>query len=338
MSNFQAIIIRWDRVESSVIAFKKWVYMTRQLVKTTKLGKGELRDIKKLVSICAKEDQFETKLYWNILQDRKIPEFDDFLFYQDGNLIAYMGLFVFKEKEAEVTACVHPKYRKQGLYSRLFEEALLECKRRSIETALLLCNRGENPGEDLCKNLGGVYSHAEIEMMHTQPIQIDLPEIELREVGEPDVMELAKMDSVCFGTDFDKMVFRFFSGLKEKKRTVWMATLNGNNVGKTHIRFDEGRKAYIHDLCVPPENQRKGVASGMVNAAIIKLKKMGYPNIYLDVEEKNPKAIGLYEKTGFEITAIHDFYRYPIEGVEVTQQSIGTSPDESDQLSKHDKG
>ena len=36
---------------------------------------------------------------------------------------------------------------------------------------------------------------------------------------------------------------------------------------------------------------------------------MGYPNIYLDVEEKNPKAIGLYEKTGFEITAIHDFYR-----------------------------
>lgn len=293
--------------------------MTRQLVKTTKLGKSELRDMKKLVDICAKHDHFQTKLYWNILQDRKIPEFDDFLYYQDGNLIAYLGLFVFKEKEAELTAVVHPKYRHQGFFKRLYEEALTECKRRDISSLLLLCTRGQSPGEDLCKKLGGVYSHAEIEMTFKNPPQLDAPKIELRDVGEPDVMELAKMDSACFGTDFDKMVFRFFSGLKDKHRIVWMATLDGQNVGKTHIRFDEGRRAYIHDLCVPVENQRKGVATGMVLAAIDKLKKMGYPTVFLDVEEKNPKAIGLYEKTGFEVTAIHDFYKLPVEQGQASQ-------------------
>ena len=251
--------------------------MTRQLVKTTKLGKNELKDIKKLVSICRKEDGFDTKLYWNILQDRKIPEFDDFLYYQDGNLIAYLGLFVFKDKEAEVSSCVHPKYRKQGLYTRLLEEAFSEMTRRNLHTALFLSYRGKEPAETIVKKFGGVYSHAEIEMtlLNDPPAIDNAPIIELCDVGESDVIELARMDAACFGTDYDKMVFRFFSGLKEKNRTVWMATLDGNNMGKVHIRFDDGRRAYIHDLCVPPTSQRKGIATGMVLTCITKTKKNG---------------------------------------------------------------
>ncbi len=92
-----------------------------------------------------------------------------------------------------------------------------------------------------------------------------------------------------------------------------MAVLNGADVGKVHIRFDEGRRAYIHDLCVPPEQQRKRIATGMVIATIAKLKSTGYPNIFLDVEESNPNAVALYEKTGFAISAIHDFWKYAIK-------------------------
>lgn len=287
--------------------------MAKQLVKTSKLGKNELRDIKKLVTICAKEDKFITKIYWNILQDRKIPEFDDFLYYQDGNLVAYLGLFVFKENEAEVTALVHPKNRKEGLFNRLFDEAMRELTLRKIGTGLLLCNRGKEPAETIFKKLNAKYSHSEIEMEFKKPAELEgIPTIELRDTGEADVIDLAKMDSACFGTDFDKMVYRFFNGLKEKNRVVWMAVLNGTDVGKVHIRYDEGRRAYIHDLCVPPEQQRKRIATSMVIAAIAKLKSLGYPNIFLDVEESNPNAIALYEKTGFEISAIHDFWRHEI--------------------------
>jgi ribosomal protein S18 acetylase RimI-like enzyme len=39
---------------------------------------------------------------------------------------------------------------------------------------------------------------------------------------------------------------------------------------------------------------------------------MGFKVIYLDVEASNPNAIELYSKCGFETSAIHDFWRFPV--------------------------
>src|ERR1035438_2327878 len=122
---------------------------TKQLCKISKLGKVELREIRKLVDICKKNDGFETKLYWNILKDRRIPEFDDFFYYMDGNLVGYLAIFCFKEDEAEVSACIHPKYRQQGIFKRLYEESLDELRRRNMKAALLLVQHDSHPAEDI---------------------------------------------------------------------------------------------------------------------------------------------------------------------------------------------
>lgn len=294
--------------------------MTTTLTKTTKLSRNELRDIKKLITLAAKEDKFTTKVYWNILQDRKIPEFDDYFYYINGNLVGYLGLFVFKAHAAEVCSVIHPKYRGQGIFKRLFEEAWRELERREIPIALLLCNKGAEPGETVCQKMGAEYSHAEIEMTAKKKVDFEgLPEITMRDVSESDVMELARMDSVCFNTNFEKMVFRFINGLTDKNRVVWMAVQGDKDVGKVHIRFDEDRRAYIHDLCVPPENRRKRIGIAMTIATMEKLRQQGYHNIYLDVEESNPNAVAMYEKCGFEETAVHNFWKYP-QGVQEPEE------------------
>jgi len=287
--------------------------LIKTLTKTSKLGKNEIRDIRKLVATCAREDGVETKFYWNILKDRKIPEFDDFFYYIHGNLVGYLATFVFKEDEAEINAIVHPKYRNQGIFKKLFNEAITELRQRKINYALLLCQEGVEPGETIIKNLGTQFAHYEYEMTWKQPIKLEnLPEVTLRDVGESDVFELARMDSASFGGDMDKLLYRFMNGLKEKDRVIWMAVCNGKDVGKMHVRFDEGNKGYIHDLCVPPENQGKGYATGMVMAAIEKLKKLGMRTIFLDVAQKNIGVTKLYEKCGFEHTATFNFWRYPV--------------------------
>ncbi len=283
----------------------------KQLTKTSKLGKNDLKEIRKLVDICKKADGFETKYYYNILKDRRIPEFDDFFYYLNGNLVAYLAIFCFKENEAEVSVCVHPKNRREGIFKRLFEEASGELARRGIKDALLLVQHGSQPAETICASYNAVFSHAEHEMTSKHSVEFhDLPDVQLRDVTKDDAMELARIDAAGFNTDFNKMVYRFLSGMKEKDRTVWMATHNGENIGKVHVRFDDDGRGYIHDLCIPPEHRRKRYATAMVQECLTKLKKMGFKVIYLDVEATNPNAIELYTKCGFETTAIHDFWRH----------------------------
>jgi ribosomal protein S18 acetylase RimI-like enzyme len=288
----------------------------KQLTKVSKLGKTDLREIRKLVDICKKADGFETKFYYNILKDRRIPEFDDFFYYLNGNLVGYLAIFCFKENEAEVSACVHPKNRHQGIFKRLFAEACDELSRRGIQDALLLVQHGTQPAETICEHYNAKFSHAEHEMTAKRFVEIpDLPEVILRDVTKDDAMELARIDAAGFDTDFNKMVYRFLNGMNDKDRTVWMATHNGENIGKVHVRFDDDGRGYIHDLCVPPEHRRKRYAMSMVQETLVKLKKMGFKVVYLDVEATNPNAIELYSKCGFETTAIHDFWRYPLKGV-----------------------
>src|SRR5262245_56985602 len=106
--------------------------MTKQITKTSKLHKNELSSIKKLTEIAGTYDQYKIKLYWNILQNRQTQELNDFLYYVDGNLVAYLALFTFKINEAEISAVVHPKFRKQQIFKTLLEEANNEVKKRGI--------------------------------------------------------------------------------------------------------------------------------------------------------------------------------------------------------------
>lgn len=285
----------------------------KQLTKSTKLSKNEIRDIRTLLDVCKREDNFTSKVYWHILKDRKIPEFDDFFLYINGNIVGYMGIFVFKEKQAEILGVIHPKFRKQGHFTKLLNEAVTELKTRNIDTILFLCNEGVEPGETVVKHLNAKQSHAEIEMTYKKDATIEnLVPCEIKDAKEDDIMDLAKMDHEGFESDFEKMVFRFMKILKEKDRKVWLCVVDGKNVGKMHVRFDEMRNAHIHDLAVPKALRRKGYAQAMVLASIQRLKKMGSKRIYLDVEEDNAGAIKLYEKCGFEVSAVHNFWKLPL--------------------------
>ncbi len=289
----------------------------RYLTKTTKLSKNELKEIKNLSIISHNIDGYKTKFYWNILEDRKLPEYDDFLLYVEGNLAAYVGIFAFKEDEVELTAIVHPKHRRQGYFKSMLAEVFLELKRRNFKKCLLISNREADVTKDIMQKLNAIFTHSEYEMVSKRQPQFEnLPKLELREYVQDDIVELAQMDAICFNSTLDKMIFRFINSMGEKNRKVYVAIHAGEKIGKVHLRFDEKNHAYIHDLCILPAHRRKQYATAMVMQIMEILLNKRIKTIFLDVEGKNPNAIKLYEKCGYEVTAIHDFWEYDLSKIE----------------------
>ncbi|MBA2654329.1 MAG: GNAT family N-acetyltransferase [Gammaproteobacteria bacterium] len=285
----------------------------KYLIKTTKLSKNELKEIKNLSIISHNIDGFKTKLYWNILEDRKLPEYDDFLLYIEGNLAAYIGVFAFKEDEVELSAIVHPKHRQQGHFKSLLSEVFAELTKRNFKKCLIICNREAEIAMQIVKKLNTTFSHSEYEMVSQKPVQFpNLPSLELREFTHDDIVDLAQMDAICFNSSLDKMIFRFVNSMNEKNRKVYVALSEGEKIGKVHLRFDDKNHAYIHDLCILPVHRRKKFATAMVLKIMEMLQQKKINRIYLDVEGDNTSAIKLYEQCGYEITAIHDFWAYEI--------------------------
>lgn len=290
--------------------------ITKQLIKTTKLTKQELRNITNLTQQAYQHDRFNIRLYWNILQDRQLPEFDDFLCYVEGKLVGYLALFVFKEDEAELNAVIHPKHRNQGIFSRLLEEAALELKRRNIPKCQLITHKSAELGIQLAKARGGKYDHSECEMRSIhKPKFENLPTLELRPATENEVFILAKIDSQCFHTEVEKIAMRLLKNMQEKHRKAWIASFDGVDIGKAHVRFDDENTAFIHDLGVLPEHRRKHFGMAMVVQLRELLKKQGFHTIALDVLADNTSAIHMYEKCGFELTAEHQFWAVKVENL-----------------------
>jgi len=289
--------------------------MIKQLTKLSRLHKNDWRAIRMLIDLCATHDKYKIKVYWHIIQDRLTMEFNDFMYYLDGNLVGYLGLFTFNSSEAELTAVVHPKYRKQGIFKKMFTAALQEMKQRYISNCIWICPRGSFINADFMQNLWGKYLYSQVEMkaMHP-PVSKELPEIRLRLASTDDLLLLSQMGSTSFNSSFTETLQRFTENLREKNRKAWLAsTPTHENVGKIHVRYEDNNTGFIHDLCILPEYRGQNLATSMILKTMQLLRETGHRNIVLDVECHNKGALRLYEQCGFETIGAHDYWTVAVE-------------------------
>lgn len=287
--------------------------MIKQLTKLSRLHKSDLKQIRNLVEFAEHQDGYKIKLYWYVIENRLTNEFNDFFYYIDGNLIAYLGLFTFQADEAEMTAVVHPKYRGQGLFKKMLGEALLELNQRQINFCTWICPQGSIINKEYISSMQGEYSFSQVEMLLTKPpIPKNVPEIFLRAAQKSDLITLSKIGSISFQSSFSETLQRFTENLTEKNRFAWLLSIpERENIGKIHVRFDESKAAFIHDLCILPEFRGKNYAYAMILLTIKMLQDRGQRRILLDVECDNQGALRLYQQCGFEALVTYDFWRVP---------------------------
>jgi GNAT superfamily N-acetyltransferase len=175
------------------------------------LNAEDHRLISALQEECTHDDPISLKLELDYklgaaLADNRsagIQKINEFMYFDRQQLIGYIGICDFGGSRAplEITGMVHPKYRRNGIFYKLHELAIAECKRRN-SAVLLLCDKNSVSGQNLLKSIDAAYRYSEFEMyLKEEPFVLNeeqLCGIALRKAANADAAEIARQNSIYF--------------------------------------------------------------------------------------------------------------------------------------------
>lgn len=272
---------------------------------------------------CSNEDQITLKLELDYkLSDAvnrndkaDIHDINEFMYFSGAQLVGYIGISAFGGTSAspEVTGMVHPNYRRQGIFSKLFELALAECRQRNGASVLLLCDRKSAPGQKFLEKAGAAYRVSEFEMfLHEESSEATekrLCDVTLRKATNADAFEIARQNAIYFGDRLEEEDENIPLPEDEERRgmTIYLAEQNDQVIGKVHLQLANGLGG-IYGLGVLPEHRGKGLGRAILLGAIEKLKAANATEIMLQVAAENTTALNLYKSCGFRETSVMDYF------------------------------
>ncbi|OPA79430.1 GNAT family N-acetyltransferase [Paenibacillus selenitireducens] len=278
------------------------------------LSEQELQDIRELADICNLLDGIQLKLNWVSLQTRSGEETNDFLIYNDaGDLIGYLGMYVFRSSEAEISGMVHPRYRRQGLFRKLVDAALTECRQREFPKVLFICHHASASGKAFLIEAGTTYTMSEhwmrcewADVTNVERSAALAMEIRAADVEDTEVLVSLNQDGFDMTEeDSREYVERCFGSPLEY---TFIAELEGQPIGKLGVTYEDGA-AFIYGFCVQPTLRGKGYGRAILRGLIEQLnRERSISRFELEVAVKNERALGIYESCGFRVVSANDYY------------------------------
>lgn len=293
---------------------KSWIKLKENI------DAGDYEIINQLQERCISIDQTTLKLELDyklgVSDDcsNGVQDINEFMYFDGERLIGYMGICSFGGPW-EVNGMVDPDYRRQGVFSKLFELAVAEWKRRESGGMLLLSDRNSEAGQKFIAGVGAQYKHSEYEMFLKKE-DLFLPEqmagIAFRKATNGDAKEIARQNAIYFNDeDIEGEINADDMPLPEveEKRgmTSYLVEKEGQIIGKVNLQLTSKLGA-IFGLGVLPEHRRKGYGRALLLLAIEKLKEANAQEIMLQVAAENANALNLYKSCGFEETSTMDYF------------------------------
>ncbi len=280
------------------------------LVRKQGLAEEELNQINNLASLCDQFEQIQLKINRDMLRNRPTNETNDFLYYRNGELIGFLGIYVFRSTEAEVSGMVHPDYRRQGIFRSLVSEAVQECKQRELPKIIFICHNRSQSGKHFVDALGATYSFSEYWMewqeQENRTVQT-ANNISLRPASTEDAEVLMKLNMSGFNMtegDAREYVSKTIDSSSDK---TYIAILDDQPIGKISILADR-ENAFIFGFCVATEHQRRGYGRQILQLTIDRLLEKKPQKLALEVAVENKHALTLYQSCGFQETGANDYY------------------------------
>ena len=282
--------------------------------------------INKLQERCIHEDQTALKLELdyklgvtlsndNISSTHNINEF---MYFDGQQIIGYIGIANYGAG-IEVNGMVHPEYRRQGVFKRLFELVIAECKRMNSDCILLLSDRKSYSGQKFIEAVGAQYKESEYEMFFKEDnldrLQKMISGITFRKASNADVQEIARQNVIYFNnetkdsdnTPIDYEVLILPEEEEKRGMTIYLAEKDHQIIGKVNLQLISNIGG-IYGLGVLPEHRGKGFGRAILIMAIEKLKGANARDIMLQVSAENSNALNLYKSCGFMETSTMDYY------------------------------
>ncbi|WP_165873855.1 GNAT family N-acetyltransferase [Baia soyae] len=271
------------------------------------LDAKDLEEIKKLSEICNEYEKIEVKLNWEMLQSRPKKEENDFLYYENGVLVGFFGLYVFNSREAEIGGMVLPDARRKGIFQTLLAQAIEEVKSRGIPNLLFVVDNNAKSGPLFVKaQVDTQYTFSEYCMVlneaKPQPKRF-----------EDVIVRKAKPEDANFIVDCMEVAFKLPKGDVKSERfyqpdtRAFLVVKGQEKVGVLSVQIgDEG--AFIFGFCLLPEYQGQGYGRQALSEIVQTLLKEGETRQFLDVACENKRALELYQDCGFVVIGSNDYF------------------------------
>lgn len=278
----------------------------------TILNKKQLRDLERLQQESEQGD-FTLKLNWDTLRSRNGIMQNDFLHYEKGQLVGFVGLYDFGSK-LEMCGMVHPEFRRRGIFTNLVNEALDAALGREAREIILNTPGPSQSGKEFLKRLPCEFAFSEYQMKWTPTELSDYEDIVIRPSRELDAETEIQLDIQCFQF-LEKEAREYYQRIQfEHTLKTLMIEADGKTVGKIRVDHSEG-EAWIYGFSIFPEYQGKGIGKKVLKKIVANQHDLGY-EIFLEVEATNAHALKLYESCGFKTIQRQDYYRYKEENGE----------------------
>ncbi|WP_042352579.1 GNAT family N-acetyltransferase [Bacillus massiliigorillae] len=260
----------------------------------------QLLELIQLQDICESYDNLNLKLNWDLLKTREEDEQFDFLHYEDDVLVGFLGVYKIG-LEYEMCGMVHPQYRRKGIFTALWKQALATID--ESEPILLNAPAQSKTAKDWLNTIPCSYAFSEHQMHWEKQLLLDNSLVQLRAGNVTDMKAMMELNVIGFGYEFDDE--EEYRGEVEDG-TVYIIEVEGKTVGKIHIRCEQDQ-SWIYGFVIYPQYQGNGYG----RSALTQLVQLEENNdVYIEVATENENALSLYEKCGFVSYQTQDYYDY----------------------------
>ncbi|MED1469979.1 GNAT family N-acetyltransferase [Bacillus salipaludis] len=268
----------------------------------------DILDIKALQEVCEFEGGFHLKLNFDMLENRAENSKDDFFHYENGRLVGFLGSYYFGNK-VELCGMVHPNYRRRGIFSKLLEMGLEEVKKRNVRNILLNAPTSSQTAKEFLKNIPCTFTVAEYQMKWHKTELTEDPAIIVRpSVSHDDWEAEVQLDVLGFGL-YENEARKMQQEIRKNSNEQWLIIeANGRTAGKMRVDEKDG-EAWIYGFAIYPELRGKGIGRKALSK-VVKMEHQKGLSIFLEVEAKNARALGLYESCGFRSYHSQDYYEF----------------------------
>ncbi|MFI4962557.1 MAG: GNAT family N-acetyltransferase [Legionellales bacterium] len=289
------------------------------IINISQLDDKQLKDLEDLRIRCKKENGSTPNLYTHILaQPRALPAC--LLYYKDNTLMGFLSAFFFYQNAVEIALLVDPAIRRQGLATELLKTILPLLQQHGFLKLIFssphLLNNSWLPASN-CSFL-----HSEYFMMRDDlsPVIDGKQSLHFRTATHDDIPVLYSLDEACFHKKPDEAIGRFNNLIDNREYHLIVALQNNHPIGKAHIRW-EPQGASLSDIAIIPALQGKGLGTALIAYCINYALSEGRPNVSLDVETHNQRALHLYTQLGFTIKNACDYWTINIDQLKLKTSS-----------------
>ncbi|WP_075310968.1 GNAT family N-acetyltransferase [Bacillus wiedmannii] len=273
---------------------------------------NEIQRMKDLAHICGQHDQidYSSDLHINFLTARTNEEINDFLFYDNTQLIGALSMYDFERPtKLELIGFVHPNYRKQHIGTTLLQTAMKEIRIRKADEALLIMNGDSDSGKEFARHMKLPYLYSEYSMeFKAKEVQKSTKNtIQLTLASSGSLLDLIEISSKAFGDSAKNTATWLQKMMNSPSYQVYCALINEKVIGTITVSEQE-QSTTLSGFAVHPSYQGKGYGKDILSYMVHTLITKGISTIELDVETKNNHALKLYTQCGFEMKKKHNYY------------------------------